>query len=134
MRVEGGCHCGEIRYRAVVDPERVEICHCSDCQTLSGAAYRTVAIARQADFELTRGKLKKYAKTAADGSIRVQTFCPNCGTPICSTPPEGSQGGIGIRVGSIDQRDELNPRHQYWYRSAQNWTQDLTGIARTETE
>ena len=91
-------------------------------------------MARQADFELTRGKLKKYAKTAADGSIRVQTFCPNCGTPICSTPPEGSQGGIGIRVGSIDQRDELIPRHQYWYRSAQNWTQDLTGIARTETE
>ena len=40
MKIEGGCHCGNITYRAEVDPNTVGICHCTDCQTLTGSAYR----------------------------------------------------------------------------------------------
>jgi len=49
MDVQGSCHCGRIRYDAVVDPERVTICHCTDCQALTGTAYRvSVPTAREA--------------------------------------------------------------------------------------
>ncbi len=40
MKVEGRCHCGQITYEATVDPEKVSICHCTDCQMLTGSAYR----------------------------------------------------------------------------------------------
>jgi len=40
MKIEGGCHCGNIVYQAEVDPNTVGICHCTDCQTLTGSAYR----------------------------------------------------------------------------------------------
>jgi hypothetical protein len=36
------CHCGYIIYEAEIDPEKLMIRHCSDCQTLSGSAFRTV--------------------------------------------------------------------------------------------
>ena len=36
MHVEGGCHCGYIAYEAEVDPETVSICHCTDCQRMTG--------------------------------------------------------------------------------------------------
>ena len=52
MQIEGGCHCGQIRYRAEVDPKTVTLCHCSDCQALSGAAFRTIVPAPSAGFEL----------------------------------------------------------------------------------
>lgn len=42
MKIDGACHCGDIRFEAEVDPGKVLICHCSDCQTLSGSAYRSV--------------------------------------------------------------------------------------------
>jgi hypothetical protein len=42
MKIEGGCHCGSIRFEAEVDPATVVICHCTDCQTFSGSASRTV--------------------------------------------------------------------------------------------
>ncbi|MDQ3188264.1 MAG: GFA family protein, partial [Pseudomonadota bacterium] len=32
MKIQGACHCGDISYEAVVDPARVSICHCADCQ------------------------------------------------------------------------------------------------------
>ncbi len=38
MKIEGRCHCGQITYEAVVDADKVAICHCSDCQLLTGSA------------------------------------------------------------------------------------------------
>ena len=42
MKIDGGCHCGYIAYEAEADPAKAMICHCTDCQTLSGSAFRTV--------------------------------------------------------------------------------------------
>jgi hypothetical protein len=36
MQVTGGCHCGYITFRAEADPERTRVCHCTDCQKLTG--------------------------------------------------------------------------------------------------
>lgn len=134
MNIDGGCHCGQIKYRANVDSEQVEICHCTDCQALSGSAYRTAVPAEAGSFELLSGNPKLYAKTAEDGSIRLQAFCPECGSPLYSAPPEGETGYFGIRVGTTSQRDSLVPKTQYWVRSAQSWTQDLSQMARVDSK
>jgi hypothetical protein len=39
MKIDGGCHCGYITYEAEADPEKTTICHCTDCQRLSGSAF-----------------------------------------------------------------------------------------------
>ncbi len=64
MKIDGGCRCGYIRYEADIDPETVAICHCTDCQTLSGSAFRTVVPAKKSDFRLLGGTPKIYVKTA----------------------------------------------------------------------
>lgn len=134
MKIDGGCHCGEIRYEAEVDPEKVEICHCADCQTLSGSAYRTVVPALEGTFKLLSGQPKPYFKTAENGSKRAQMFCPNCGTPIYSSAAEPGSSFFGIRVGTVRQRDDLQPKAQYWCRSAQSWTMDIRPIKKFETQ
>ena len=40
MKIDGSCYCGYITYEATIDPEQIGICHCTDCQTLSGSPYR----------------------------------------------------------------------------------------------
>lgn len=134
MKIDGSCHCGQIQFRAEIDPNHVLICHCIDCQTLSGSAYRTVAPAKEGTFEIISGELKKYEKIAESGSIRVQAFCPECGTPIYASPPEGTPGFFGIRVGAIKQREQLIPKFQCWVRSSQHWAQDLSHMPQTETQ
>src|SRR6476659_7440405 len=81
MKVEGGCDCGNIRYEAEVDPAKVVICHCTDCQTLSGSAFRTVVPTNEGALKLLSGAPKVYVKAAENGNRRKQTFCPECGTP-----------------------------------------------------
>ena len=64
MKIDGGCHCGYITYEAVIDADKTLICHRTDCQTLSGSAFRVVTYTREDAFKLLSGKLKMYVKTS----------------------------------------------------------------------
>jgi len=127
MNVKGSCHCGQITYEAVIDPEKVAICHCTDCQTLSGSAYRIVVPVPKETFSLLTGQPKIYVKTAESGKKRAQAFCPNCGSPIYAAdlndPPTYS-----LRVGCLEQRAELPPKRQIWCSTALDWAQNLEKI------
>jgi hypothetical protein len=134
MKIDGACHCGYITYEAEIDPDKVMICHCADCQTLSGSAFRTVAFTREGTFKLLSGKLKIYVKTGESGTKRPQSFCPECGTPIYSgTIGEGPKVHV-IRVGTTRQRDQLVPKVQLWARSAQHWIGDIGSMRKIEKQ
>jgi hypothetical protein len=127
MKIDGGCHCGNITYTAEIDPEKVRICHCTDCQQITGTAYRVVVPAPAATFAMRGGKPTEYIKTAESGAQRAQGFCPQCGTPLYSTAPD-ERKIYGLRVGTIRQRAELKPKLQQWCRSKLEWAQDLRGV------
>ena len=129
MKVHGTCSCGFITFEAEIDPGKVAICHCTDCQILSGSAFRTVVPAAKAGFRLLAGQPKVYVKTAESGNKRVQAFCEKCGTPIYSSavddPPVYS-----IRVGTARQRAALLPRLEVFRKSALVWNPGLDGTKR----
>ena len=126
MKVDGSCHCGRIRYEAEIDPAMVMICHCTDCQTLSGSAFRTVAPAPREGFRILRGSPKIYMKTAESGNRRQQAFCGDCGTPIYSAA-ERDTPVYSLRVGTARQREALKPKDQAWRRSALKWLPEFPG-------
>src|SRR5262249_40997545 len=134
MKIDGRCHCGYITYEAQIDPEKVVICHCADCQTLSGSAFRTVALTREDTFKLLTGEPKIYVKTGESGTKRQQSFCPECGTPIYSSTVGDGPKVYGIRVGTARQRDQLVPKLQLWCRSSQSWLVGLSSIPKTEKQ
>ncbi len=134
MNIDGGCHCGHIIYTAEVNPDDVIICHCTDCQAISGAPYRTVVFANSEAFNLLSGTLKVYVKTAQSGNKRAQKFCPHCGSHIYASNVGDGPMMYGLRVGTIKQRDQLIPKKQHWCASAQAWTNDLSDIEMAPTD
>ena len=128
MKIEGGCHCGHIRYEAEIDPANVGVCHCTDCQTLTGSAFSTYVFAGRDSFRLLGGKPKIYVKTAESGSRRAQGFCPECGTRIYASADVPDPERFNLRVGTIKQRRELRPQSQIWCRSALPWVMDLGSV------
>jgi hypothetical protein len=127
MHVEGGCHCGNITFEAEVDPEMVRICHCTDCQTLTGSAFRITVPTSKHGFKLLTGQPKIYVKTAESGTQRAHGFCPECGTPVYSAAVTDPQV-FGIRVGTVRQKAQLPPKRQGWCRSALDWVMNLEGL------
>ena len=85
MQIDGACHCGAVTFTAQVDPGRVMVCHCTDCQVLSGAPFRAV-VAAPYDTLVVSGQTRSYVKVAESGNRRAQVFCP-----MRHNTPEGSE-------------------------------------------
>jgi hypothetical protein len=135
MKVDGACACGAIRVEAEADPEKTQVCHCTDCQTATGTAFRVSIPVDGATVKIS-GKPANYVKTTAEsGRPRVQAFCGTCGTPIYSTSVgEGVQPSYTLRVGILRQRDQLTPRRQIWWRSSRPWVTQLDDLPKYEKQ
>jgi hypothetical protein len=127
MKIDGRCHCGAITFEAEVDPDALTICHCTDCQTLTGSAFR-VSIPAAAEHFVLHGTPKTYLKTAESWR---QAFCGNCGTPLYACAIDNPQS-YALRVGTITQRAAFSPKRQSWRRSALAWVDALAAIPATE--
>ena len=99
MRIDGQCHCGAVTYQADIDPERVSICHCTDCQALTGSPYRVTVICADEQVRLTAGAPKIYGKRGDNGRIRFQHFAATV-VPPCSRAARTAVLTIGASAGA----------------------------------
>jgi hypothetical protein len=133
MKVHGTCHCGAIAWEGEVDPARATVCHCGDCQRLSGAAFRASVPSRTEDFRIVRGDPVRYVKTAESGNRRQQGFCGQCGTPIYSADAE-NPANFNLRIGPLAERAQLPPQRQIWCEAALPWTGGLLDLPATDKQ
>lgn len=123
MNITGQCHCGAISFTALVDPAKVLVCHCADCQQFSGGPFRAVLPTPAEQVRLS-GQPKIYVKVAESGNRRAQAFCPECGTQLYATEPDEPKV-LGLRLGCVNERAQLTPAVQIWGTSAMPWLGDL---------
>lgn len=133
MKVTGSCHCGQIRFEAEVDPGKVRLCHCTDCQKLTGSAYRANVPSEPGTFKLTGPAPKTYIKTSDSGTKRAHAFCSVCGTPIYSADPVDPKT-YSLRVGTLDRRAQLRPSRQIWCQSALPWSMNVEAVPRVNRQ
>jgi hypothetical protein len=134
MKLHGSCHCGYITFEAEADPDKASICHCTDCQSSTGSAFRTNIPVPGNSFKMLSGEPTIYVKTTAEsGNLRAQAFCPRCGSPIYSTTPgDGPKQSYMVRIGVLREREQLVPKVQNWSRSARSWLAEIAAIRRNE--
>jgi hypothetical protein len=133
MKIDGACYCGEIRYEAEVDPEKVVLCNCTDCQTMSGGIGHVNAPVSEGDFQLVSGTPAEYVKTSQSGHQRVNGFCGTCSTQIYAVNPERPRV-FGVRVPTSRQREQLVPKRQGWHRSQPSWLSNIDEIPAMEEQ
>lgn len=126
MRIDGSCHCGRLTYEAEIDPDKVGVCHCTDCQTLSGSAFTAFVPVAKDNFRM-RGEPRIYVKIAESGNRRAQAFCPGCGTRLYASAEKDPQV-FNLRLGTVRQRNALTPKSQVWCRSALPWAMQLGAV------
>jgi hypothetical protein len=134
MKVQGSCHCGQIAYEAEVDPEKVSLCNCKDCQMLTGTGFRVSVPVLSGTLRMLSGTPKPYVKTADSGNKRRHTFCPNCGTPVYSSDNVDKPERYALRVGCLKQSALLPPKKRIWCKSALAWAQNVSGLPGEERQ
>jgi hypothetical protein len=118
---EGGCLCGAVRYSVAWPPMVVATCSCRNCQKQAGSAMSVIAMVAQQSLEIS-GHLTTYADTGESGDAVFRKFCGLCGSPILSEVPSATAQGIAIiKVGTLDNSNDVQPSLHYWTCSAPAW-------------
>ncbi len=117
---EGGCQCGDVRYRLEGEPLELAVCHCSQCQRQSGSAFGMSLIVPRDVFRLLSGEPRTFTRACASGRTLDCAFCPRCGTRIYH---EGRfmEAVVSVKPGTLDDTSWLRPHVHLWTRSRQPW-------------
>jgi hypothetical protein len=99
MKLEGGCYCGQLRYKAEGEPMMKGQCHCRECQFISGGDVNVFIAMPIAGFTYTEGTPKTFSRSDLETPV-TREFCANCGTHIVSRPP--GFPAVIIKVGTLD--------------------------------
>lgn len=127
---EGGCRCGEVRYKCSSAPMFTAHCHCRDCQYASGGGFSTIVGVSTSSVEM-QGELGGYTVTAESGNQLTRKFCPRCGTPIL-TELHSNQQMMVLKAGTLDDPSWLKPAMHIWTGSGLPWTGELDAIPKYE--
>lgn len=112
---DGGCLCGQVRWRATAVPANVRICHCRLCQKATGGAFFARAIFR-ADDIAWQGET-----TAWPSSPRIDRLsCARCGTPMFARPKD-APARLGVSLATLDDPGAIAPTVHIWVSSKLDW-------------
>ena len=125
--MEGRCFCGAITYRIKSEISDSYLCHCRDCQYLSGSAYHALSIVDAKAFEICQGKPNTFQHQTQDGSTLTRAFCPDCGTPLFNRSSRFDDI-VMFTTNTLDHPEDHPPKFQIWTTSAQPWGKNLPDL------
>lgn len=103
VMLEGGCHCGEVRYQVSGEPLTHALCHCTDCRRSAGAPMVSWTMYPENAVKITKGKLKVYASSEHGR----RHFCEKCGTGILYYNAKNLPGIVDIQSATYDNPDQV---------------------------
>lgn len=115
-RFTGGCACGDLRFVATGQPNRVGLCHCLDCRKHHGGPFIASAIFPK-DSVTIEGEWNTYAG---------RNFCPRCGSTVFGQSAEE----VEVALGSLDEANRLTPTYELWTIRRESWLPEFHSTTR----
>ena len=117
--LDGGCLCGEIRYRLSGPSLFVSQCCCKDCQKATGTGHTTIVGIHKSQLAI-EGTPKTYTNSGESGGSVTRHFCGTCGGRIFTS---GDMPGefIMVQAGSLDNPSLVTPESVIYLKDAVAW-------------
>ena len=120
---QGGCLCGDVRYRASGTASNLAYCHCRSCRGSSGAPF-----VAWATFALDRFEIVEGTPVTNRSSKHVERrFCGRCGTALTyhhAMRPEQ----IDVTLATLDDAKGLRPVAHIWVSHKLPWVMLADGL------
>jgi hypothetical protein len=118
---DGGCTCGQVRYRMTSKPMFVHCCHCRSCQRETGASFALNAMIEARRVELLKGEVEVVNTPTDSGKGQKIARCPSCRIAVWSNYAGAGDAVRFVRVGTLDTPDRIPPDIHIYTRSKQPW-------------
>ena len=127
--LRGSCLCGGVRYEVHGPLRGMLHCHCTMCRKAHGAAFRSRASVRAADFRWVQGEDLLTWSESSPGNHRG--FCRVCGSPLLSRF-DFEPSFYGLPLGALDDDPGVRPKIHMFVAFKAPWfeiTDDLPQYA-----
>ena len=101
LPLEGGCHCGAVRYAITARPKCVNACHCGDCKRLAGAPFGLYLHVPKDGLEILSGRFDTFRRKGGSGNMIPIKRCAACGTRMWHLP-EAAPDLVILCAGTLD--------------------------------
>ncbi len=119
--LQGGCTCGQVRYRMTSGPMFVHCCHCRWCQREPGASFALNALIESDRVIVERGEPESVNTPSNSGKGQKIARCPSCRVALWSHYAGAGEAMSFVRVGTLDEPDRLAPDIHIYTVSKQPW-------------
>jgi hypothetical protein len=123
---EGGCACGEVRYRLASEPLFVHCCHCLNCQRQTGSAFVINVMIETDRVELLSGEPQAVDVPRDDRSAQTIFRCPRCQVAVFSRYTRDEVRFV--RGGTLDDPTGVVPDVHIYTRSKVGWVRLPDGV------
>lgn len=117
----GRCTCDEVRYHLSTKPLFVHCCHCRWCQRETGTSFALNALIEADRVVLLRGDPETVQTPSSSGRGQKITRCPTCLIALWSNYAGSGDKVRFVRVGTLDDPDQLPPDIHIFTSSKQPW-------------
>ena len=126
--VEGGCHCGAVRYRVGPCTGDSAYCHCRTCQRTAGApvlAWMSIPVSSLV-------YLKEAPRLYRSGAASQREFCGQCGTQLLFRGDHGRT--VDVNTATLDEPALVPPLYHIWRMSRIAWFDTNDHLPRFEDQ
>ncbi len=125
---DGGCTCGQVRYRMTTKPLFVHCCHCTWCQRETGSAFAVNAMIESDRVTLVRGEVDVVDTPSNSGRGQKISRCPRCRVAVWSNYAGAGDAVRFVRVGTLDDPARCPPDIHIFTSTKQPWVMLPPGI------
>jgi hypothetical protein len=119
VKIEGGCHCGAVRYVFDGEPLFAGFCHCEACRKTSGSVGSPAFGVNVADIKVT-GEMHRYTIVGGSGKNAHRDRCAKCGSllyGLTDTWPDI----MTLYAGTFDDPGQYAPVFAIFTRARPEW-------------
>ena len=117
LPVEGGCLCGQVRFRVNAPPMLTMACHCRGCQQLTSSAFSLSAMFPSESVEVIQGEPVLGGLHREDVH---QFYCPNCKGWLF-TRPQQATWFVNVRTTLLDEPRWTTPFADMFVSEKVDW-------------
>ena len=118
---DGGCACGDVRFRLKSKPLFVHACHCSLYKGQSGSAFALNTMIDADNVALISGQTEEIVAPTPSGKGQKVSRCPRCRVAVWSVYNASGNLFRFARVGALDEPDKCPADIHIYTSSKQAW-------------
>ena len=116
---EGGCLCGQVRYRVRGPFQQFHLCHCSRCRRSTGSAHASNLFTAADAITWLSGEQQVQRFDLPEAQRFARCFCRTCGSGVPCLSRDGRL--LIVPAGSLDTDPRIQPMDNIFWQDRAGW-------------